>query len=239
MLLPVPAATPAPPLPLPHHHSYSYPAHLTPLRYVADITRAFGGSDVRDAIVTVPAFFTHHERKAIVDAAEISGMKVLATIDENAAAALHYGLDRVHDEPKTVLIYNMGSNAAQASVHRYSSYAAKEMGKNKTVGMFETVGKGWDDGLGGYAFASLLVEHIADAFNEKWGKGDIRTIPRAMAKISNHAKKTKEVRERRRAPTRAAAATPPTHRPRLPSPRCCRPTRSTPCGRSSCTTTST
>ena len=69
--------------------------------------------------------------------------------------------------------------------------------KNKTVGQFEVLGKGWATQAGGFHIDLALVELIADGFNKKWNakkqKGDVRTLPRPMAKIRAAAKKTKEV----------------------------------------------
>ena len=89
------------------------------LTYAKDITRAYGGNVVRDCVITVPAFATQLEREALVAAAELADLRVLSLVEANTAAALQFGLDRKYDEPRRVLIYNVGSESVQASVVEY------------------------------------------------------------------------------------------------------------------------
>jgi molecular chaperone DnaK (HSP70) len=64
----------------------------------------------------------------------------------------------------------MGASSTQVTVVTYSSYVVKEGGKNKTIGQFEVVGKGWDSSLGGFHFDVRLAELLADRFNIAWNK---------------------------------------------------------------------
>ena len=156
---------------------------------------------VRDCVLTVPSFYTQHERRAILDAAALAELNVLALIDETTAAALHFGIDRVDAEPKIVLFYNMGSSATQVSVVKYHAQDVKEskFSKNtKKVGAFEVLGKGWDATLGGDAFDARIVDHMVEDFNkimnEKLGeKKDVRTNIKAMTKLRIQANKAKHV----------------------------------------------
>merc|ERR1719261_173015 len=111
------------------------------LTHAKDITNAFGvQGEVKDCVLTVPSFYTQHERRALLDAAALAELNVLALIDETTAAALNFGIDRVDTEPKTILFYNMGSSATQVSVVKYHSQEVKESKfgtKMKTVGAFE------------------------------------------------------------------------------------------------------
>lgn len=89
--------------------SYTYPSGKTitsftaeelaamVLTYARDITKDFGGLAVRDCVLTVPSFATMHERRALITSAEIAGLKVLSLIEDNTAAALHYGKDNVFE----------------------------------------------------------------------------------------------------------------------------------------------
>ena len=149
----------------------------------------------KDAVLTVPSFYTQNERTALLTAASLAGLNVLSLIDENTAAALRYGMDRVvpAGETKTVLFYNLGATSLQVSVVQYSSYTVKESGKNTTVGAFNVLSKAWDATCGGDAFDAVIVDYLADEFNKQWKKGDVRDVPRAMAKIRVQAKKVKEV----------------------------------------------
>ncbi len=170
------------------------------MRHVNDMTQEFGGKRVKDIVITVPSFYTQHERAAIQSAAEIADFRVLSLIDENTAAALHYGIDRVYEEPYNVLLYNMGASAVQVSVVKYSSYVVKDAGKNKTIGQFEVLGKGWDSSLGGFNFDVKLAELLAERFNKEWAKkktfkagSDLKNHVLPMTKLRIQANKIKEV----------------------------------------------
>lgn len=166
------------------------------LGYARDITKAFGGSTVRDAVLTVPSYWTQLERRAYLDAAELAGLKVLALVEENTAAALNFGMDRVHENATTVLFYNMGATATQVTVATYSSYRKGTKKSDKPVGQFEVVGKGWDARLGSHSLDLVLADYLAREFNQqlsKDGSKDVRAVPRAMSKLRAQANKVKEV----------------------------------------------
>eukprot|EP00599_Poterioochromonas_sp_BG-1_P004886 CAMPEP_0173141230 /NCGR_PEP_ID=MMETSP1105-20130129/5369_1 /TAXON_ID=2985 /ORGANISM="Ochromonas sp., Strain BG-1" /LENGTH=913 /DNA_ID=CAMNT_0014054391 /DNA_START=66 /DNA_END=2807 /DNA_ORIENTATION=+ len=169
------------------------------LQHVKDITHNFAGQAVKDCVLTVPSFFTQHEKEALYTAANIAELNVLSLIEENTGAALNYAMDRTFDEPTTVLYYNMGAGSVQVSIVTYSSYQAKEGGKNKTVGQFEVVGKAWDHSLGGYYFDLKIAEYLADKFNTLWQKKpsgkdkDIRSFVRPMTRLKIEANKIKEI----------------------------------------------
>ena len=167
------------------------------LSHAKDITAAYGAPNARDCVLTVPSFYTQHERRALLDAAELADLNVLGLIDENAAAALHYGIDRVDEEPLHILFYNMGGSSLEVSIVKYYSYEAKDRitKKAKKVGAFEILGKGWDATLGGGSFDARLVNHLAEEFNANpiMEGADVRTMPRAMAKLRIQANKVKHV----------------------------------------------
>ncbi|KAL7483429.1 hypothetical protein ACHAW6_009074 [Cyclotella cf. meneghiniana] len=172
------------------------------LSHAKDITRAYGvTAPLKDCVLTVPAFYTQHERRALLDAAALADLNVLALINENSAAALHFGIDRIDADPQLFLFYNMGAGSVQVSVVKYHSYARKEskFAKEKTVGSFEVLGTGWDATLGGSSFDARLVDYMANEFNKIWNEkrgttdGDVRTVPRAMAKLMIQANKVKHV----------------------------------------------
>ena len=86
------------------------------MQYAKQITHSYGGKVIKDCVLTVPSSFTQHERAALYAAANIADLRVLSLIEENTAAALHYGIDRVFDEPHHVLYYNLGANSLQVSI---------------------------------------------------------------------------------------------------------------------------
>jgi len=174
------------------------------LEHVKLFATNYGGENIKDVVLTVPSYYTQHERLATIAAAEIADLKVLSLIEENTAAALHYAIDRAHtfETPQNVMFYNMGSDSIQVSIANFSSTTVVESGKNKTTGAFEIIGKGWDDQLGGMDFDMALANWLAVKFHESWhakkpknaGK-DIQTEPknsRAMARLKIEAGKLKE-----------------------------------------------
>jgi len=173
------------------------------LTHAKEFTSAFGVNEgsIKDCVLTVPSFFTQNERRALLDAALLADLNVLSLIDENTAAGLHFGIDRIDDEIQNVVFYNMGASSLQVSIVQYHSYERKETsyGKGKKVGSFQVLSKAWDATLGGSAFDAVLVEHMANEFNEVWNKKrntegkDVRKYPRPMAKLRIQATKVKQV----------------------------------------------
>jgi len=88
----------------------------------------------------------------------------------------------------------MGSSATQVSVVRYSNYTTKEMGKNKTVGTFEVLGKAWDSTLGGEQFDLRVLAKLEDSFKDKTGIVlDKAKDYKPLGKLRAQAQKTKHV----------------------------------------------
>ncbi|KAG3098515.1 Heat shock protein 17 [Phytophthora idaei] len=164
--------------------------------HARQITDTFAEAPVKDWVVTVPTFFSQAQRQAMLDAAEISGVRVLSLINENAAAALQLAVHASYDpedKPKKILFYNMGSTSLQVSIAEFSSQVVPDgFKKNKTISTFQTISNAWDESLGGAKFDLRLAEYLAKEFSEKIGE-DIRKVPRPMAKIRAQAKKTKTV----------------------------------------------
>ncbi|RLN47638.1 hypothetical protein BBJ29_007699 [Phytophthora kernoviae] len=164
--------------------------------HARQITDTFAEAAVKDWVVTVPAFFSQAQRQALLDAAEISGVRVLSLINENTAAALQLAVHASYDpedKPRRILFYNMGSTSLQVSIAEFSSQVVPDgFKKNKTISTFQTISNAWDESLGGARFDLRLAEHLATEFSEKIGE-DVRKVPRPMAKIRAQAKKTKMV----------------------------------------------
>ena len=169
------------------------------LQHAKEITASYGNlllSTIKDVVLTVPSYATQHERRALLDAAKLADLNVLSLIDETTAAALHHGMDKMEEEPKILIFYNLGASALQVSVVRYFTYEHKEgkYGKPKTVGALEVLSKAWDSTLGGNALDHLIVEYLADEFMaHSKVETDIRTNARAMTKLRLQANKVKHV----------------------------------------------
>lgn len=169
------------------------------LQHAKDMSAAHtGGKLIKDCVLSIPSGFTSHERRALVAAAGIANLNVLSLIEENTAAALHFGMDRSADEaPKTLLLYNMGAGGVQATIVRYSSFVAKDVGKNKTFSQFEVLGKAWDFSSGSFAMDLKLADLLARRFNENWKKRpageDVRKHQKPMIRLRQEAVKIREV----------------------------------------------
>jgi len=173
------------------------------LVHAKDMTAAYGATtQIKDCVLTVPSFYTQHERRAVLDAMSLAGLNTLALIDETTAAGLHFGIDRIDEVAHNVLFYNMGASALQVTIIQYHSYDRKEsrLAKAKKVGAFQVLGRAWDSTLGGQSFDARLVNHMAVEFNDMWNKKrndgetkDIRSLPRPMAKLRIQANKIKQV----------------------------------------------
>ncbi|OQR93666.1 hsp70-like protein [Achlya hypogyna] len=184
-------------------HNAEYTFHAEELAamvfgHAKQITNDFAESSVKDWVITVPMYFAEPQRQAIIDAAEIAGVRVLSLVDENTAAALHHAVDYSAPEPNTperIMYYNMGSTSLQVSIVEYNTRVVPDgFKKNKTIVEFEVLSKAWDETLGGAAFDLRLAEKFASEFNAKLKTGeDVRQIPRAMAKLRAAARKTKIV----------------------------------------------
>jgi hypoxia up-regulated 1 len=173
------------------------------LLHVREFTEAFAELRVPQAALTVPMYATQAERAALLDAAELAGFKVLALVEENTAAGVHYGIDRVTENTTHhMLLYNMGAEATQVTLFAYDSYVTTAGGKNTTVGQGRVVAKAYDLGLGGRAFDKVLRDAVVAAFDgdakmvaklPKEAGGTLAGVPAAMIKVAKGVTKTKEV----------------------------------------------
>ncbi|CAL5229767.1 g13152 [Coccomyxa viridis] len=164
------------------------------LHYAKQITSAASdGAQVLDCVIVVPPFFGPAQRQALYDAAHLAGLNVLALINSHAAAALQYGIERdFSNKTEWVILYDMGATSTEAALVKYSSFVVKEFGKPKTFSQFEVKDVAWDASLGAEKLDLILLNHFADEFQEKHSV-DIRSFPKAVAKLKRQAKKTKEV----------------------------------------------
>ena len=115
----------------------------------------FLGKEVKDAIITVPAYFNDSQRQATKDAGVISGLNVLRIINEPTAAAIAYGLDKNQDKEENVLIFDLGGGTFDVSLLTLED------------GLFEVKSTNGNTHLGGEDFDNRLVEHCALEFKKK------------------------------------------------------------------------
>lgn len=110
-----------------------------------EIAEDFLGTKVKDAVITVPAYFNDSQRQATKDAGQISGMNILRIINEPTAAAIAFGLDKTQDKEKNILIFDIGGGTSDVSVLTIEN------------GLFEVKSTGGDTHLGGQDFDNRMV----------------------------------------------------------------------------------
>merc|ERR1719195_1712421 len=120
------------------------------------------GSEVKDAVVTGPAYFNDSQRQATKDAGVIAGLNVLRIINEPTAAAIAYGLDKKGDE-KTVLIFDLGGGTFDVSLLTIEE------------GIFEVKATAGDTHLGGEDFDNRMVDYFLQDFKRRHRKDMSKT----------------------------------------------------------------
>jgi hypoxia up-regulated 1 len=149
------------------------------------------GAPVKDCAITVPYYWSHAQRQALLDAAHLAGFNVLSLLNQNLAIAVKFMTDRdFEDGPAHVVFYDMGTSDLQVSLYRFESVKGK--GKTKWVNNATLLATASDDALGGSAFDSAIVQTWVEKLKEKFGV-DFVLPPQAMTKLQKQAKKTKEI----------------------------------------------
>ena len=138
---------------------------------------AYLGTEIKQAVITVPAYFSDSQRQATKDAGKIAGLEVLRIINEPTAAALAYGIDKKEND-KTIVVFDLGGGTADVSV--------LECGD----GVFEVLATNGDSLLGGKDFDEALVKYIANKFKAENGV-DLSKDFQALQRLTEAAEKTK------------------------------------------------
>merc|ERR1711998_198379 len=139
---------------------------------------AFCGKDVKDVVVTVPAYFNDSQRQATKDAGVIAGLNVLRIINEPTAAAIAYGLDKKSSGETNVLIFDLGGGTFDVSLLTIDD------------GIFEVKATAGDTHLGGEDFDNRMVNHFVQEFKRKHKK-DFTSNPRAMRRLRTACERAK------------------------------------------------
>ena len=135
------------------------------------------GQEVTEAVITVPAYFNDSQRQATKEAGEIAGLVVKRIINEPTAAALAYGLDKMHKDMK-IAVFDLGGGTFDISV--------LELGD----GVFEVKSTDGDTHLGGDDFDDVIINWLADEFKSDEGI-DLRHDPMALQRLKEAAEKAK------------------------------------------------
>jgi len=149
---------------------------LTKMKETAE---AYLGHDVKDAVVTVPAYFNDSQRQATKDAGVISGLNVLRIINEPTAAAIAYGLDKKKGANEcNVLIFDLGGGTFDVSILTIEE------------GIFEVKSTAGDTHLGGEDFDNRMVDHFVNEFKRKHKK-DMKGNKRALRRLRTACERAK------------------------------------------------
>lgn len=144
-----------------------------------EIAEAYLGNSVKNAVITVPAYFNDSQRQATKDAGAIAGLNVLRIINEPTAAALAYGLDKNLKGERNVLIFDLGGGTFDVSILTIDEGS-----------LFEVKATAGDTHLGGEDFDNRLVNFLADEFKRKHKK-DLRSNPKSLRRLRTAAERAK------------------------------------------------
>ena len=146
------------------------------LRKLVSDASSYLGEEVKQAVITVPAYFNDSQRQATIDAGKIAGVEVLRIINEPTAASLAYGLDQKQNE--TILVFDLGGGTFDVSI--------LEVGD----GIFEVLSTAGDTSLGGDDFDNVLVNWLVREFKTEEGIDLINDI-QALQRLTEAAEKAK------------------------------------------------
>lgn len=135
------------------------------------------GTEVKEAVITVPAYFDDDQRKATMEAGQIAGLDVKRIINEPTAAALAYGVDK-ENKDMNIVVYDIGGGTSDVSILSFGG------------GVFEVISTNGDSHLGGEDFDQLIVNWLVEQFKNQDG-ADLTGDPMAMQRIKEAAEKAK------------------------------------------------
>ena len=135
------------------------------------------GTEVKEAVITVPAYFDDDQRKATMEAGQIAGLDVKRIINEPTAAALAYGVDK-ENKDMNIVVYDIGGGTSDVSILSFGG------------GVFEVISTNGDSHLGGEDFDQLIVSWLVEQFKNQEG-ADLTGDPMAMQRLKEAAEKAK------------------------------------------------
>merc|ERR1712160_81559 len=148
------------------------------LTKMKEIAEAYLGKEVKNAVVTVPAYFNDSQRQATKDAGTIAGLNVLRIINEPTAAAIAYGLDKKDAGEKNILIFDLGGGTFDVSILTIED------------GIFEVKSTAGDTHLGGEDFDNRMVNHFVQEFKRKHKK-DLTANKRSLRRLRTACERAK------------------------------------------------
>jgi heat shock protein 5 len=147
---------------------------LTKMR---DIAESYKGQKIKNAVVTVPAYFNDAQRQATKDAGTIAGLNVVRIINEPTAAAIAYGLDKKSGE-KNIMVFDLGGGTFDVSILTIDN------------SVFEVIATSGDTHLGGEDFDQRVLDHFIKLAEKKYNK-DISRDKSIIQKLKREVEKAK------------------------------------------------
>ena len=151
------------------------------LRKMKETAESYLGETIKEAVITVPAYFNDSQRQATKDAGKIAGLDVKRIINEPTAAALAYGLDKKRGDRK-IAVYDLGGGTFDVSLIEIADVD----GENQ----FEVLATNGDTFLGGEDFDNRIMDHLMDEFKKQTGM-DVSKDAQAIQRLKEAAEKAK------------------------------------------------
>ena len=165
------------------------------------------GSIVTEAVITIPAFYTAEEKRAVELAAELAGLRLLGMISDGLAVGLNYATTRTFEsvsegaKPVYHLVYDMGAGSTTATVLKFQGRTIKDFAKrNKTIQEVQVIGTGYDRTLGGDSLNDLIVKDMINQFVESESIKKLGLEPihvkkdgKTMARLWKEAERVRQV----------------------------------------------
>lgn len=165
------------------------------------------GTSVRSVVLTVPAYYTIEEKRAVETAVELAGLKTLSLISDGLAVGVNYASSRTFPnineggKPEHHMVFDMGAGSTKATILKMQGRTVKDIGKfNKTVQEVLVLGSGWDRSLGGDALNAVIVDDMVEKFVQSPGAKKVgatvegvKAHGRAVAKLSKEAERLRHI----------------------------------------------
>ncbi|KAK2629219.1 hypothetical protein QTJ16_000039 [Diplocarpon rosae] len=165
------------------------------------------GSSVKDLVVTVPPFYSAEEKRAVILAADLAGLRVLELISDGLAVGVNYATSRTFKSvnegasPEHHIVFDMGAGSTKATVLKFQGRTVKDVGKfNKTIQEVQVLGSGWDRTLGGDELNAVIVDDMISQFVASPAAksvaptfADVQNHGRAAAKLWKEAERLRQI----------------------------------------------
>ncbi|EAS32212.3 hypoxia up-regulated 1 [Coccidioides immitis RS] len=163
-------------------------------------------TDLEDAVITIPPFFSAEERRSVQFAAELAGLNVLSLLTDGTSVAVNYATSRTFpnatngEKPEHHVVFDMGAGSTSATVLKFQSRTVKDFGKwSKSFQEIHAVGVGWDKTLGGDALNELIVDDMVSKLVESKKLKDgttteqVKAHGKTMAKLWKEAERLRQI----------------------------------------------